>query len=152
MATNSNCYDRLYENMKNRLTVIDNNSEYTVGDFMLNRAKIKKSRAMIAGEQNALTHKSEGGVATLISYVSDKLTIKNPPVKDKTIKAFPFRASFSALLSAVVACTFMLAFGLIGGKLLASGSTEGGSYSQSMIAESEIECDTETVSAQGSAK
>ena len=147
MATNSNCYDRLYENMKNRLTVIDDNSEYTLGDFMLKRAQDKKNNAMVVGEARAITRKVEGGVAMLLSYVNDKLTIKKPPVKDKTIKAFPLRASFSALLSAVVACTFMLAFGLVGAKLLSGGVSDNGGYSQSMIAEAEIEAETEQASA-----
>ena len=104
--------------MKKRLTVIDNESEYTLGEYMSMKADQKKTEAVLPlPEKNALT-RSESAVVGFISYINDKLTVKEPPVKDKTIRAFPFRASASALLSAVVACTFMLSFGIIGAKLL----------------------------------
>ena len=128
--------------MKNRLTVVEGNSEYTLGDFMRMRAESKKNNAMILGETKAMAEKTESGVAMLLSFVNDKLTIKKPPVKDKTIRAFPLRASFSALISAVVAASFMLCFGIIGGKLL-SGSASGEGYSESMICEAETDVEIE---------
>ena len=56
----------------------------------------------------------EKALSAVVSYVNDKLTIKEPPVKDKTIIAFPFRASASALLSAVACCALVLSIGIFG--------------------------------------
>ncbi len=114
----TNKYDSLYENMKNRFTVVNENSEYTLGEYMLMKATQKKTEASLPVAQRSNAGKGERAVAMLVSFVNDKLTIKQPPVKDKTIRAFPFRASASALLSAIVACSFILCFGVIGAKLL----------------------------------
>ena len=119
MATYNNNYDKLYENMKNRLTVVNEDSEYTLGEYMSMKADLKKTEAMLPVAERSSAGKGERAVAMLISYVNDKLTVKEPPVKDKTIRAFPFRASASAFLSAVVACTFMLSFAVIGAKIIA---------------------------------
>ncbi|MBO5906829.1 MAG: hypothetical protein J6Q85_01565 [Clostridia bacterium] len=134
----ANSYDRLYENMKERLTVIENNAEYTLGEFMSMKAEIKKADALLPVAERSTATKSEKAVAMLISYVNDKLTVKEPPVKDKTIRAFPFRASASALLSAVVACSFIFSFGIIGAKLL-GGSTATLSESMACVESVEVE-------------
>ena len=141
MAT-TNCYDRLYENMKNRLTVVDNDLEYTLGDYMLKKAHNKKEESLLPVTQRTSVTKSERAVAMILSFVNDKLTIKAPPAKDKTIRRFPFRASASALLSAVVACTFMLAFCLVGARLISTGSSDE-NYSVEMIAEADSEIESE---------
>ncbi len=139
----TNSYERLYENMKDRLTVIENDAEYTIGEFMSMKAEIKKADALLPVAERSTATKSEKAVAMFISYVNDKLTVKEPPVKDKTIRAFPFRASASALLSAVVACTFVLSFGIIGTKLLANNTSslsDTSAYAQeSEVAEAEAE-------------
>ena len=119
MAAYTN-YDRLYENMKNRFTVIDNNEEYTLGDYMLVKAGKKKEEAKLPVAQRSSASKSERAVAMLVSYVNDKLVVKNPPVKDKTIRSFPFRASASAFLSAAVTCAFVLSFVVIGARIFSS--------------------------------
>ena len=121
MTSYTNSYDKLYESMKDRFTVVNENTEYTLGDYMLMKAGKKKEDSLLPVLQRSNVGKGERTVAMVVSYVSDKLTIKQPPVKDKTIKAFPFRASASAFLSAVVACTFMLSFVLVGARLM-SGS------------------------------
>lgn len=125
MTQNTNSYDRLYENMKQRFTVSADNTEYTIGEYMLMRADVKKTEntALPVAVQTAVT-KSEKAVSGLVTFVDDKLTIKEPPVKDKTLKAFPFRASASAFLTASVACAFILSFALIGVKTLSTPSTE----------------------------
>ena len=90
MATNK--YDVLYENMKNRFTVVSNGSEYTLGDFM--RMKASGGRTEKAKTSNLPVEVKNAGTRALsqiVSFVSDKLTIKNPPAKDKTIRSFPFR-------------------------------------------------------------
>jgi hypothetical protein len=117
MTQTTTNYDRLYENMKQRFTVSQNDTEYTLGEYMLMRADSKKTEttALPVAVQTAVT-RSEVAVSNIVSFVDDKLTIKQPPVKDKTIRAFPFRASASAFLTASVACAFLLSFVLIGAK------------------------------------
>ena len=118
MTTNK--YDALYENMKNRFTVVNNGSEYTLGDFMRMKAAKKQAEAAATSANLPVVTKSRGerAVAQIVSFVSDKLTIKNPPAKDKTIRSFPLRTSLSALLSAVVTCSFVLCFCVIGARIL----------------------------------
>lgn len=119
-------YDALYENMKNRFTVVSEGSEYTLGEYMLMKASKKENTASsnLPVAVRAGAGKGERAVAVFLSYVNDKLTIKKPPVKDKTIRAFPKRASFSAFLSAAVACSFLLCFSVIGTKFLNLSSPE----------------------------
>ena len=121
MTQTTNSYDRLYENMKQRFTVSADNGSYTLGEYMLIKADSKKTEntALPVAVQTAVT-KSEIAVTGLVSFVDDKLTIKQPPVKDKTIRSFPFRASASAFLTASVACAFLLSFVLIGAKTLSA--------------------------------
>lgn len=114
----TNKYDALYESMKNRFTVVNDGAEYTLGDYMIMKAQKKQSKTALPIAQRNNVTKGERAVAQFISFVNDKLTIKQPPVKDKTIRAFPFRASASAFLSAVVACSFILCFGIIGARIL----------------------------------
>ena len=114
MTQATNNYERLYDNMKNRFTVACDNSEYTLGEYMLMKADAKKADAALPVALRSSATKSEVAVASVASFVTDILTIKEAPAKDKTIKAFPFRASASAFLSAAVACAFILSFALIG--------------------------------------
>ena len=116
MTQTTNNYDKLYENMKQRFTVSQNDTAYTLGEYMLMKADGKKS------ENTALpvAVMSEVAVTNIVSFVDDKLTIKQAPVKDKTMRAFPFRASASAFLTASVACAFLLSFVLIGAKSMAN--------------------------------
>lgn len=118
MTTSTNAYETLYQNMKNRFTVVNDGSEYTLGDYMLMKANKKDftSRLPVATKNDVA--RGEGAVALFVSYINDKLTIKKPPVKDKTIRAFPFRTSASAFLSAAVACAFILSFCVVGAKML----------------------------------
>ena len=113
--TNTNNYDRLYENMKQRFTVSHNDTEYTIGEYMLMRANSHKAEtsSLPVAVKTAVT-RSEMAMTNIVSFVDEKLTIKQAPVKDKTIKSFPFRASASAFLTASVACAFLLSFALIG--------------------------------------
>ena len=145
MATSS--YDTLYENLKNRYTVVSDGSEYTLGDFMLMKAKKKASEPEAKRSNLPVAVKSRGerAVAQIVSFVSDKLTIKKPPVKDKTIRAFPFRASASAFLSAAVACSFLLCFCVIGARLIKTGTpiSEG----EASITEYAPEIDAEELNA-----
>ena len=125
MTAVANPYDALYTNLKNRFTVIHDGKECTVGDFMLIKAgKAEKNKTSltvvnVANERNALV--------SIAEYVNDKLTVKNPPVKDKTIRRFPIKTSASALLSSVAACALVMScgvFALTGGKDVSGLSLE----------------------------
>ena len=107
MTTVMNPYDALYTNLKNQFTVIYNSSECTVGDFMLMKAN-KRSESSLPIATTARTT----SIATIVEYVNDKLTVKKAPVKDQTIRRFPFRTSVSALLSATAACALVLSCGI----------------------------------------
>lgn len=138
-------YDQLLTNMKNRFTVDNNGEDCTLGEYMLLKANVKKEQtALVVAKNAAVVAKSERAALALVSYVNDKLTIKTPPVKDKTIKAFPFRASASAFLSASIACAFIFSFCLIGAKVLdnsTSSYTEAATaeYSEDYVAETDTE-------------
>ena len=122
MTQTTSNYDRLYENMKQRFTVSTEDNEYTLGEFMLMKAgghKSEASSSLPVSVKTAVT-KSEMAVSNIVTFVDDKLTIKQAPVKDKTIKAFPRRASASAFFTAAVACAFVLSFALIGFKALST--------------------------------
>ena len=114
MTQASNNYDRLYENMKQRFAVTSGNTQYTLGAYMLLKANEKKNEATLPVAIKASATKTQRAVASVVEYVNDKLIIKQAPIPDKTIKAFPLRASASAFLSATVACAFLLSFCLIG--------------------------------------
>ncbi len=135
MTQNISNYDRLYENMKQRFTISQDNNEYTIGEYMLFKAESKKTETSnLPVAANTAVTRSEMAMSNIVSFVDDKLTIKQAPVKDKTIKAFPFRASASAFLTASVACAFILSFVLIGVKAL---STPAPSVNGVAVSESE---------------
>lgn len=122
MTNTTSTYDRLYENMKQRFTVSAEGTEYTLGEYMLMKAgtkKVESSASLPVAVKGAVT-KSEMAVSNIVTFIDEKLTIKQAPVKDKTIKSFPFRASASAFFTAAVACAFLLSFALIGAKALST--------------------------------
>ena len=102
--------------MRSRFTVESENCEYTLGEYMLMKADVKKTDAALPVALRSTATKSEVAVASIVSFVNDKLTVKAEPEKDKTIRTFPLRASASAFLSASVACALILSFALIGVK------------------------------------
>ena len=65
-------------------------------------------------EYKGVYHVLHGAISPVNGITPDKLTIKEPPIKDKTIRAFPFRTSASALLSAVACCALVLSIGIVG--------------------------------------
>ena len=135
MTSTMDQYDALYTNLKNQFTVIYNGTECTVGDFMLMKAN-KRSESSLP----IATTARNTSIATIVEYVNDKLTVKNAPVKDKTIKRFPFRTSISALLSATAACALVLScgiFSLTGAKNLTNSTytADNTSYSETFTPE-----------------
>lgn len=113
-------YEKLYNNMVRKFTVEKDNIDYNLGDFMLMKAKMKRNE-MVASESDsrlpvARDNKS-GTLTTVFSYVNDKLTVKKAPVRNKTIRSFPFRTSITAFCSALVVCALVVScclFGLSG--------------------------------------
>ena len=118
-----NSYEALYTNMKNSFTVENSGAKYTLGEYMLMKAG-KKANSTLPASVPATASRGERAVASIVSFVNDKLTIKKPPVKDKTIRAFPFRSSMSAFLSAVAACSFLICFCVVGIRLISNTSPE----------------------------
>lgn len=109
--TSTSAYESLYNNMKKHFTVISDNNEYTLGEYMSMKADAKKeavSNLPAVRSSAADTH----SVAAIFSYVNEKLTVKKAPVKDRTMRAFPFRTSMAAALSAVVACALIFSYGI----------------------------------------
>ena len=147
-----NAYDTLYENLKNRFTVQNENSECTLGEYMLMKARESsdKTSLPVAVHDHASSRRMLQG---LVSYVNEKLTIKAPPVKDKTMKAFPFRTSLASVLSALLVCTLVVTYGLARGtSSLSAESTadasvyeEIDSYSEDAAAEISNQYDAQTV-------
>lgn len=112
----TNAYENLYKNLKNSMTIVENNKEYNLAEYMLmqaNKETEEESTILPVATKNYAAV-GEKALSAVVSYVNDKLTIKEPPVKDKTIIAFPFRASASALLSAVACCALVLSIGIFG--------------------------------------
>ena len=108
MAAIVNPYDSLYTNLKNKFTVVKNGSEYTLGDFMLMKAgKTANKNELVSVKTN-----EHNAALSVINFVNDKLTAKAPAVKERTIKRFPLRSSFSAVLSAVAAAALVFSLGI----------------------------------------
>ena len=116
--TNTNVYETLYTNVKERLTIEYGDKEYNLAEYMLMQAGKEKAEAEAAPTlptvAKSYAQAGEKALAMVVSYVNEKLAIKEPPVKDKTIRAFPFRASASALLSAVACCALVVSIGVVG--------------------------------------
>ncbi len=100
-------YENLYNQMKNTFTVVNDNCEYTLGEYMLMKAGSKKTSSNLPVKKTS----SNTAISTFFRYVNDKLTVKAPPAKDKTIRKFPLRTSCAALLSALVASTLLFSYG-----------------------------------------
>lgn len=110
----ANVYDALYNSMKERFTIEDKatHCEYNLGEYMLMKAGKKANMtSTLPAERNNTAVVSKNAISAVFSYVNDKLTLKAPPAKDKTIRRFPFRTSLAAVLSAVIACTIAISYG-----------------------------------------
>ena len=106
-----NAYEKLYMNMKNKFTVVNDNCEYTLGEYMSMKADAKANKSNLPASSTAKgdTH----SISAIFSYVNDKLTVKKAPVKDKTMRRFPMRTALASFFSAAVACAFIFSFGML---------------------------------------
>lgn len=111
-------YDKLYNNMVRKFTVEKDNTDYNLGDFMLMKARAKRNEMTVSESASTLPATRDakaGALTTVFSYVNDKLTVKKAPVRNKTIRSFPFRTSITAFCSALVVCALVVSccfFGL----------------------------------------
>lgn len=107
--TSTNAYETLYNNMKNKFTVVSDNNEYTLGEYMSMKANANTATSNLPATRNANQNHS---ISSIFSYVNEKLAVKKPPVREKVMRKFPFRTTAAAFLSALVACTLMFSYGL----------------------------------------
>ena len=119
-------YETLYNNMVKKFTVEKNGTDYSLGGYMRARAAEKKNTAMVAASERktalpAVRAKASAGTAIVaaFSYVNDKLTVKEAPVRDRTMRSFPLRTSLTALGSALVVCGLVVCCGVFGLKSVA---------------------------------
>ena len=102
-----NAYEKLYNDMRSQFTVLSNDNEYTLGGYMSMKANAPSTNLPATKSSSS----DNNTIAAVFSYVNDKLAIKKAPVKDKTMRTFPFRTSAASLLSAVVSCALIFSFG-----------------------------------------
>ena len=137
-------YDKLYSNMVKSFTVENNHKDYKLGEFMLMKAKSKKSTEAIGTSLPAVSMRQSvtTSIATIASFVNDKLTVKEPPIRDRTIRRFPFKTSISALCSAVVVCALVISCAIFGikGSLLENNTVDTNNAETYEKAESESAC------------
>jgi len=118
----TNVYDTLYNNMKQRFTVVSGENEYTLGGYMKMKANESKENRNLPA--TVASHRP-AALGTFLNYMNKKLTVKQQPAPEKTIKAFPFRTAFSAACSALVVCTLMFSFGTLNGLAFDRGNEKG---------------------------
>lgn len=133
----TNVYDTLYNNMKQRFTVVNGENEYTLGSYMLMKAREKQEKSNLPTTITSNTRSV--ALQSVLTYINKKLTIKEAPAPEKTIKAFPLRTALSAACSALLICTLMFSFGALNGLMPAS---EGGYIAQTEEMPEEIEEET----------
>ena len=133
MATSMNAYERLYNNMKTRFTVVNGENECSLGEYMLIKAGKKKESSALPVANATLRQPS--AVVSFVNYINDRLMVKEAPAKDKVMRAFPFRTAAAAVLSALLVCTFVVSYGAAS---LNSATEESGTYMS--ISEDAVPC------------
>ncbi len=121
MAQSTNNYDKLYNSMKENLTVT--NGDCSLGEYMLMKAAAKKAEDTLPVPVRPSVNRAEKAAeaaALVYTYVEDKLSVKHTPEKDTVIRAFPLRTSGAAILAAMVICTLLISLALIGSKVTTS--------------------------------
>ena len=116
--TSTNAYETLYKNMKSKFTVVSENSEYTLGEYMLKKANPNENVSNLPATRTESQNRS---LSAIFSYVNEKLTVKKPPVREKVMRKFPLRTTAAAFLTGIVGCALMLTYGIFA--LNAAGNT-----------------------------
>ena len=109
MTAVTNPYDALYTNLKNRCDVTYDGFECTIGECMLMRAGKRQSSV---SELPIEATYNKNTLTTIVDYISDSLTVRQAPEKNKTLHSFPYRTSISAILSAVASCALIFSLGI----------------------------------------
>ena len=109
--------------MKQRFTVVSGDNEYTLGQYMLMKAKEKSGKTSLP---MAVSENRPMALRSVFSYIGKKLAVKDIPLPEKIIRAFPKRTALSAICSALLICTLTFSFGALSGLLPSQG--EGGGY------------------------
>ncbi len=133
-----NVYEKLYNNTKSKFAVVSGDNEYTLGEYMMMKAEKKAEKSHLPAAK-ALTATTGKAVSSIFSYITDKITIKNPPAKDKIIRKFPMRTSAAAFLSAILMSALALSFALFSAGRIAiqNNSVAESEYSESQVSDSE---------------
>ncbi len=105
-------YEQLYSNMVKSFTVDE--ADCKLGDYMLMKANAKKSVNNTTSLAVSARQSVGTSIASIISYVNDKLTVKQAPIRDRTIRKFPLRTTLSALCSAIVVCCLAISCAVFG--------------------------------------
>ena len=130
-------YDKLYNNMVKKFTVEKDNTDYTLGDYMLMKAQTKRNAMTVAANTSlAVAESKSSSLSTVFSYIGEKLRIKKAPVKDKTMRKFPLRSSLSALCSATIVCALVVCAAVFG---LSSGANSQDNIVSVTESDAEIE-------------
>ena len=110
MTSVKNAYDTLYENLKDRFTVVYEGCDCTLGDYMLIKAG---KRQMSESELPAPVSADKTNTLTsIVDYVAAHFTVKDAPAREKTIRRFPLRSSMSAIFTAAAACALVFSLGI----------------------------------------
>ena len=131
----TNVYENLFYSMKQKLTVVNGDNEYSLGKFMMLKAKEKEEKPNLPA---TITSRVPVALASFASFVSRKLAVKEAPVPERTIKAFPLRTALSAACSALLICTLMFSFGTLN-SLVFPGTDNGGYIALSEQSQAEVE-------------
>lgn len=111
-------YEKLYSNMVKKFTVEKDNKDYKLGEYMLMKADSVKAEKKASSSLPVALSDFSGtkAISAAFNYISEKITVKEAPIRDKTMRKFPFRTSLTALCSAIVVCAIIVTYGIIGYK------------------------------------
>lgn len=108
-------YEKLYDNMVKKFTVEKDNKDYTLGDYMLTKARAKRNAMTVAANTGLTVAETKSvSLTNVFSFIGEKLRVKKAPVKNTTMRKFPLRASLTALCSATIVCALVVCCAVFG--------------------------------------
>ena len=108
-------YEKLYDNMVKKFTVEKDNKDYTLGDYMLTKARAKRNAMTVAANTGLTVVETKSvSLTNVFSFIGEKLRVKKAPVKNTTMRKFPLRASLTALCSATIVCALVVCCAIFG--------------------------------------
>ena len=110
MTSVKNPYDTLYNNLKDRFTVVYEGCDCTLGDYML--IKAGKNQTSASALPTTVSNERSTSITDIVDYVAAQLTVKSAPAREKTMRRFPLRSSMSAIFTAAAACALVFSFGI----------------------------------------